>query len=433
MPAVPASAARVEAESEGASRVAELGGESLAELEELVSPAGELLCGPGSRMAEFARVARALDAPEPARAPAHFEHAEGLIEQRAARGLLLLDLDALAREDWGYARRFLRLHPAWELRCCGSTEARAAFAYFGADERARLDWPPDLEQCRALRASSEACSAPIARAECAARAAAAPHAELSVRVDSTAEPRTTAGHALSTRDQGGLPRLPARALDPSAARESDHASHASAVGGPFDGLSVEACAEALAQAEPAERLELSFTRLIEELDRQGGLSAAAQACAHEVRSCVERARLERSGVLAPPSGELGATAAHELSAVVEERLAQLAPMPETAVRFLPRVRGPLHVLAQRAQLARALDGLLLHARGSAQAGTLVRVRGRRSVEQPTQVELELEYVPPAGTLALPDRRALGELGELVCERSPTGRALLRLALPAAES
>jgi hypothetical protein len=292
-------------------------------------------------------------------------------------------------------------------------EARAAFAYFGADERARLDWPPDLEQCRALRAPS----API------------PRVDTPVSSDPNAGARAPQEHVPANRAPGGMPRSPARAPEQAAARESNGAS---SVGGPFDGLTVEACAEALAQAEPAERLELSFTRLIEELDRQGGLSAAAQACAHEVRSCVERARLERAGVSAPASGELGATAAHELSAVVEERLAQLAPMPETAVRFLPRVRGPLHVRAPRAQLARALDGLLLHARGSAQAGTLVRVRGRRSLEQPTRVELELEYVPPAGTLALPDRRALGELGELVCERSPTGRALLRLALPAAE-
>jgi len=399
MPAVPVSAARAEAAIAGAADAAALAGEPLTELEALEPSSGELLCGPGARMAEFARVARALDARETARAPDHFESAEALIGARAAHGLLLLDLDALAREDWGYARRFLRLHPAWTLRCCGSTELRAALTYFGVDEAARLAWPPDLEQCRALREASES----------PARAA----------------PSATAP---SSRESAAADGVSARAF---AAGTPHSARPAATVGGPFDGMSVEACAEALASAEPVDRLELSFTRLIEELDRQGGLSAVAQACAHEVRSCVERARLERGNASAREH-ELQDTAAHELSAVVEERLAQLAPMPEMAVRFLPRVRGPLHLRAQRAQRARALDGLLLHARGSAQAGTLVRVRGRRSSEQPAHVELELEYVPPAGTLALPDRRALGGLGELVCERSPTGRALLRLALPAAE-
>lgn len=396
MPAVPASAARTEAAIAGAAELAALAGEPIAdgaapivELEAL-EPA-ELLCGPGARMAEFARVALALDASEHARAPAHFEQAEALLEPRSAHGVLLLDLDALAREDWGYARRFLRLHPAWTLRCCGTVELSSALAYFALDERARLAWPPDLEQCRALREAREAApgevftaaSAPVASAPAAAQAP-------------LVEPEPPRAHA---------------------------------VGGPFDGGSLEDCATALASAEPTDRLELSFTRLIEELDRQGGLSPIAQACAHEVRTCVERARLERGSVL--PREDAGETAAHELSAVVEERLARLAPMPETAVRFLPRVRGPLHVLAQRTQLARALDELLAHARGSAQAGTLVRVRGRRNAERPGRVELELEYVPPAGTLALPDRRALGSLGELVCERSPTGRALLRFALPAA--
>lgn len=128
---------------------------------------------------------------------------------------------------------------------------------------------------------------------------------------------------------------------------------------------------------------------------------------------VRLARLARSiaYVVAPPRPPATTVDAGPL---VEDLLAALALRGKKAPRFLYRGARGVHVHAERDSLTRALESLLLLARGCAGPGEMVRVQLGPRPETPGEAQLLVDF--PAGPLA-----AVGQPGVLAGARfEPVG-------------
>ena len=335
-----------------------------------------VLVGPGPRLAGLAGLLEAAGAAAGrAVAVESLDDLADLLVRRTGAARVLLDGDELAIEDLGIVRRYLQGAPERSVVLLGG-EARAQALRTSAPG-AKLHcaaWPPDLDYLRSLsdRAATPAPSRKSLRSEAGNDIPVVRAGSVALERPGAAERRLELAELADIAQR--LQLAFAQLCD--AAAETDPGGFA-------------------AYGYDLERL-LAFTRRLGE-----GAGAEPAEGAASARPWTEGAAQARA---AQPNG-------FEVTGLVQERLAAVIARSPGAPRTDCAADGPIHVAAERADVAAALDTFLRLGLRCAGPNDEVRVRLSTRADA-TAPHVDVAMAWPSGPLARLAREELFEPGRL---------------------